>query len=456
MRFYGWCFLSVTVLGVAFPAPSLAETLTLKDALALAYETNPQLEGARAGVRAVDENVAEANSGWRPTIAASTSYGVEHGQVQGYPTAFNTRPLNAQVSVTEQIFRGGRTFAEVGRAMAQVRSARAQLVDTERAILLNAVGAYMDVVRDENIVDLNRQNVRALQTELDAANTQRSAGAITLTDVAQARARLARAQADLAAAEKQLAASRSAFLNVIGQPAATLESSPPVGALPATQDQAQDLGVQNSPRVLQARADLRAADYAVSDAVGALLPQVSISGQYQYLQDAGGTNLFATTRGQNILSVIGQVTLPIYQGGAEDATVRRAKELRSQSQLAVQTAERAARQEVDDAWEGVRAAEVQIQANEAQVEANQSALDGVTQEQQAGERSVLDILNAQQELLNAQVAMVAAKHDYVVATYRVLWATGQLTARGLSLSVRYYDPRAHYDEDAGAWYGLGN
>lgn len=456
MRFRGWCVLSLTVFGVALPAPGFAETLTLRDALALAYETNPQLEGARAGARAVDENVAEANAGWRPTITASTSYGVEHGEVQGYAHAFNTRPFNGQVSVTEQIFRGGRTFAEVGRAMAQVRSARDQLVDTERAILMNAVAAYMDVARDEAVAELNRQNVQALQSELDAANTQKTAGAITLTDVAQARARLSRAQSDLAAAEKQLAASRSEFLNVIGQPAATLEKSPPVPALPATQDEARNLGVRRNPRVLQAQADLRAADYAVSDAVGALLPQVSVSGQYQYLQDAGGTNLFATPRGQNVLSVIGQVTLPIYQGGAEDAAVRRAKELRSQSQLAVRSAERAAWQEADDAWESVRAAETEIKANEVQVKADQSALDGVTQEQQAGERSILDILNAQQELLNAQVAMVTARHDYTVACYRVLWATGQLTARALSLNVRYYDAQAHYDDDAGAWYGLGN
>ena len=216
------------------------------------------------------------------------------------------------------------------------------------------------------------------------------------------------------------------------------------------------MGGRWSPKVLQARADLRAADYAVTDAIGAMLPQISVSGQYQYLKDAGGTNIYATNAGQNILSVVGQVTVPIYQGGQEDATVRRAKELRSQAELAVVTAQRAARQDVDGAWEAFQAAKTQIAANEAQVKADQFAVDGVTQEQQAGERSILDILNAQQELLNAQVSLVTAQHDYVVAAYRVLWATGRLSARALSLNVNYYDPRRHYDEDAGAWYGLGN
>ncbi len=218
---------------------------------------------------------------------------------------------------------------------------------------------------------------------------------------------------------------------------------------------AQEIGTRYSPRVIQAKADLRASEYAVADAVGAMLPQISVSGQYQYVQDGAGTNIFGTSKAQNIVSVVGQLTVPIYQGGAEDAAVRKAKALRSQSALAVHSAERSASKDVDDAWEAVRSARTQIRANQAQVDADKRALDGVTQEQQGGERSVLDILNAQQELLNAQVAMASAEHDNVVAAYQLLWATGQLTARAQALNVRYYDPKAHYDDVAGAWYGLG-
>ncbi|MEI9886710.1 MAG: TolC family outer membrane protein, partial [Rhizomicrobium sp.] len=448
------CLAGAMAVAVSFVAAQ-AETLSLKQALALAYETNPQLEGARAGVRAVDEGVAQANAAWRPTINASGTYGVQHGRVGGFASAFNSHPLTGSVSITQQIFRGGRTFAEVARAIAQVHSARAELADTERGILLDAAGAYLDVVRDSQIFALNQENVRTLQAELDAANTQHKAGAVTRTDVDQAQARLSRAQADLAAAQRQMNASRQAFEAVIGRPAGTLESTPAAPVLPASVDAAQSIGADRSPKILQAKADWRAADYAVTDAVGALLPQASISANAQYLRDSAGTNIFATKNPQTILSVTGQVTVPIYQGGAEEATIRRAKELRGQSQLAIATAQRAVWQDVSNAWDGYVIARLQIVANDQQVAADQSALDGVKQEQEAGERSVLDILNAQQELLSAQVAAATARHDAVVAAYRVLWATGQLNARALALPVTYYDPVEHYGEDAGAWVGFG-
>ena len=441
-------------LAAAFAAAQ-AETLSLNQALALAYETNPQLAGARAGVRAVDEGVAQANSAWRPSVNATGSYGVQNGVVHGFASAFNSHPLIGSVSVTEQIFRGGRTYAEVGRAIALVHSARAELADTERGVLLDAVGAYLDVVRDDRILALNQENERTLQAELDAARTQHGAGAVTRTDVDQAQARLARAQSDLATAQRQLIASREAFDAVIGRPAGTLDQQPPLPPMPASLDAARGIGASRSPKIVQAQADWRAADYAVDDALGALLPQLSISGQYQYLRDAAGTNVFATKQPQTIMSITGQVTVPIYQGGGEEATIRRAKELRGQSQLAIATAQRAVWQDVGNAWQGYVSARLQIVANDQQVASDQSALDGVKQEQQAGERSILDILNAQQELYSAQIAAVTARHDATVAAYRVLWATGQLDAKTLALPVTYYDPVEHYDEDAGAWFGLG-
>ncbi|HEY0300998.1 MAG TPA: TolC family protein, partial [Rhizomicrobium sp.] len=340
-------------------------------------------------------------------------------------------------------------------AIAQVHSARAELADTERGVLLDAASAYLDVVRDAKIFALNQENVRTLQAELDAARTQQAAGAVTRTDVDQAQARLSRAQADLATAQRQMNASREAFEAVIGRPAGTLDLSPTGPVLPVSLDAARSIGADRSPKILQAKADWRAADYAVADAVGALLPQASISANAEYLRDAAGTNVFATKNPQTILSVTGQVTVPIYQGGAEEATIRRAKELRGQSQLAIATAQRAVWQDVGNAWDGYTVARLQIAANDQQVAADQSALDGVKVEQEAGERSVLDILNAQQELLSAQVAAAAARHDAVLAAYRILWATGQLGARTLALPVRYYDPIEHYDDHAGAWFGIG-
>ena len=437
-------------------APCQAETLSLNQALAIAYDTNPQLAGARAGVRAVDEGVDEANSAWRPSITATASYGVQNGTVHSFASAFNSHPLTGAITVTQQIFRGGRTYAEVGRAIALVHSARAELADTERGILLDAVTSYLDVVRDDRILALNRDNERTLQAELDAAKTEHGAGAVTRTDVDQAQARLSRAQSDLAVSQRQLMTSREAFENVIGRPAGTLEAAPALPALPTSIDTARGIGAERSPKILQAKADWRAADYAVADAIGALLPQLSIQAQAEYLRDAAGTNTFATNQPQQILSITGQLTVPIYQGGAEEAGIRRAKELRGQSMLAISTAQRAVWQDVDNAWEGYGAAQLQIAANDAQVASDEHALDGVKQEQQAGERSVLDILNAQQELLSAQVAAVTARHDATVAAYRLLWATGQLNVKVLGLAVTQYDPVEHYEEDSGAWVGFGD
>lgn len=450
-------FLPVAALACcAWAAPSNAEVLSLQSALAIAYDTNPQLGQARAQLRATDENVAEADANWRPQIQATGTYGYLHGVEQGLPSPFNTHPLSAQISATENIFRGGRNFAEFARAKAQVSSARAQLSDAERTVLLNAVTAYVDVVRDEAVVGMNRQNVKSLEDELSAVQTQRAAGVVTKTDVAESQARLSRSKADLAAAERQLATSRAAFQNVIGQPAPTLDPSPALPALPASLDTAETAAGVDSPKVQQARADLKAADYAVNDAIGALLPQVGVTGQYQYLKDQAAPNLLYVNPAQKMLSVMGQITIPIYQGGAEDAQVRQAKELRGGAQMALQTAQRTVLQDVDNAWQGWLAAQSQIAANETQVKADGFAVYGVTQEQQAGERSVLDVLNARQELLAAQVALATARHDRIVAAYQVLWAIGRLSAQGLKLPVKPYDPLVHYNKDAGAWIGLGD
>lgn len=437
-------------------APASAAIFSLSQAMAVAYQTNPRLDGARAALRALDEGVAQANAGWRPNINASGSYGVERGTIDGFADAFNSHPLIGQVTVTEPLFRGGRTYAEVGQAVSQVKAGRESLISVEQDVLLAAATAYMDVVRDSAILRFNRDNIGALTKETEAVHTLLGAGAVTRTDASQAEARLAKAQSDAASAEQQLAASRAAFENVIGRPPETLEQSPPLPRLPATRDGALAIALNLHPDVLQAKLSARAADYAVDDAAGALLPQVGVSGQYQYLRDAAGTNIFGTKKPQQVLSVVGQVTVPIYQGGGDEATVRRAKEIRQQTTIAIAAAERNVRESVSSAWQAVRSVQTAIRANEAQVDADQKAVASATQEQQAGERSVIDVLNAQQELVSAQVALAVSQHDSVVAAYRLMSAMGQLTARTLGLPARTYDPRTHYDEDADAWIGFGD
>lgn len=440
----------------AFAGAAGAETFSLNDALALAYETNPQLDAQRASLRATDEEVDKANAGWRPSINAGGSYGTQKTEITGFGT-FNSHPLQGQVIVNEPVFRGGRTYAEISRAKALDRAGRAQLTGTEQQVLLAAVTAYMNVVRDSAIVDLNQHNVEALQKQLDATQKQFEVGELTRTDVAQSQARLSGAQTQLVTAQGQLATSRANFLQVIGRAPETLDPSSPLPAVAGTQDDALALALKQNPVLLAAQETERAADYAVDDSVGALLPQLSVQGQYQYSKDSFAAGIGATGPGTiKTTAILGQLTVPIYQGGADEASVREAKQLHSQAQLNAVNAERVTRENVSAAWETFRSAESAMASSEAQVKANQLAYEGVSKEQQVGSRTILDVLNAEQELLNSQVAVVSSRRDAEVAAYQLLSAEGLLTAQNLGLKVKLYDPQEYYDENAARWFGLGD
>lgn len=443
--------------------PSYAENpgdapakFTLLDALGVAYETNPQLAAAQAGVRATDETVAQANARWRPSISATGTYGFEKYKISGNPLWIGTHPLQGQVGVSQTIFRGGRTYAEIGKAKANVRAARAELTASEQTVLLMAVTAYMDVVRDTSIVSLRRHNLDILRRQRDSTAIEFKAGSLTRTDVAQAEARLAGAQSALTAAEGQLAISRANFKQSIGRPAETLEQVPDLPKrLPAKEDDVLDGALRANPALLQAQENERAADYAVDEAIGAMLPEVSVQGGYQYSQQSYSSSIGAgqVTHG---LGVTGQVTIPIYQGGAEQSAIRQAKQLHAQAQLNVSVADRQVREAVAAAWNTYQAALANISSNEATARSNEIAVTGVTKEQRVGGRTILDVLNAQQELLNAQVAVVTSQRDATVAAFQVLASEGMLTAKNLHLKVRLYDPIEHYDDNAARWVGFGD
>jgi outer membrane protein len=428
---------------------------SLTEALGMAYETNPQLAAARAGVRATDETVAQANAGWRPNIGATGTYGFEKYKITGEPKWIGTHPLQAQLGVTQNLFRGGRTYAEIGKAKANVRAARAQLLAEEQTVLLMAATAYMDVVRDESIVDLRRHNVDVLRRQRDSTAIEFKAGSLTRTDVAQSEARLAGAQAALTAAEGQLAISRAGFMQTIGRPAETLEDHPAFPALPANEDAVLGRALRGNPALLASQENERAASYAVDEAIGAMLPEVSVTGGYQYSQQSYSSTLGAgqVTHG---LGIIGQVNIPIYQGGAEQATLRQVKELHAQAVLNVSLTDRQVHEAVASAWNTYQTAMASIASNEATEKADQIAFTGVSKEQRVGGRTILDVLNAQQELLNAQVAVVTSRRDATVAAFQVLAAGGGLTAKALGLKVRLYDPLEHYESDAARWIGFGD
>lgn len=433
-----------------------AATMTLKEALETAYMTNPKLEAARAGLRAIDEDVAKAHAGWRPNVSVSGYYGTQHIITDEPASSSLNRDLaNATATLSEPLFRGGRTVADIGRAKALVRAGQAQLSSVEQGVLLEGAAAYLDVVRDTANFEYRRANVRALEDQLNATNTQVRSGAVTQTDVAQAQARLAAARAGASVAEGQLAASRARFERVIGRPAETLEVMPGLPPLPASLDDAVSVASGRAPTLIAARENSRASDYAVDSAVGALLPQISLLLQYQYGKNSTTLGILAPPNiSQRETAVFVQMTLPIYQGGAEHAAVRQAKEQRSQALANVTDTDRQVREGAQSAWGNFMGARASIESNAMAVQANERALSGVQTEQKAGERAILDVLNAEQELLSAQVALATAEHDAGVAAFQLLNATGQMGARDLNLNVKLYDPQAHYNAHSAAWLGL--
>ncbi len=449
----------LVALGLSFALilPAQADVISLKQALGMAYETNPQLDAARANLRGIDESVAQANAGWRPTINAGGAYGTQKAEISGFGTV-NAHPLQGQVTITQPLFRGGQTYAQIRQAKAQVRAGRAQLTATEQSVMLDSVGSYMDVLRDLSVVQLRQANVDFLKRQSREVSARFEGGELTRTDVSQSEARLAGAQTAMLAAQAQLAADRASFEKNIGRPVEELQDNPGLPALPTSYDEALQWATQRNPALVSARENAKAADFAVDGAVGALLPSVAVQGQYQYQR--GGFNTFGggATGGpgitQKFTTIQGVVNVPIYQGGAEHAAVRQAKEFRAQADMNIVVADRAVREAVRAAWEMYQAAQASITSSEAQAKADTIAAEGVRREQQVGGRTMLDVLNAQQELLNSQLAVVQARRNTAVAAYQLLATCGRLTARDLALDVKLYDPLAHYEAHAARWIGL--
>lgn len=444
------------VIVIVTGAACRAETFSLKEALAVAYSTNPKLEAARAQARAADERVAESRGGWRPNLGISGSYGYDnqYTSTSGFSQDLQYTPTSGQATLSQPLFTGGQVYADVQRAIAGVDQARANLLLTEQQTLLATATAYMNVVRDETVRDRRHGDVDVLYRQRSATETELNAGEATRTDMSEVEVRLARAEAELALAEAQLVQSRDFFERTIGRPPEKLEDFPALPALPSSQEKATALALHSSPQLLAARASDRAAKYSVDVAVGALLPHASVVAQYNYSQNALSSGFpYPVKTGQ--FSIMGQVSVPIYAGGAEEARVREAKELHSQAGLGILDADGAVRQSVKDSWAALDAAKTAFKLDQQRVASSKSALDGVTEQQHEGERSVLDILNAEDERLQAEVDLAGSRRDVVVTAYQVLSSTGQLTARTLRLPVKLYNPEQHYDEDAGKWFGLG-
>lgn len=440
-----------SALAISLAGAANAQSLT--DALAAAYTNNPTLLAARAALRATDEGVPQALSGWRPTVSLTTEGGKLYQDFQPASPASGTRddtitPLSAGVTVTQPLYRGGRTEASTGSAEASVQAGRQDLATTERRVLADGVTAYMDVYRDQAVVDLNRNNEQVLRRQLEATRERFRVGEITRTDVAQAESRLSRAIADRTSAEGLLISSRATFARVIGQAPTRLGAPPPLPPLPATEDEALAIADQENPDLQAAQFREAAARFDVRAASGALLPTVSLNASASKAYETSRAGLITDTARASV-----SVSVPLYESGSTYSLTRQRKQTYFQRKTQVDEARRSVRQSVVQAWENLNTARGNIVARKAQVQAARIALDGVTQEADVGSRTTLDVLDAEQEYLDAQVAQVRAERDEYVAGYALLSAIGRLSARNLGLPVELYDPAENYNRVRDKWFG---
>jgi outer membrane protein len=433
-----------------FAAPGISWAETLNEALASAYSGNPTLRAERARQRGTDELVPQALSGWRPTVTAQATAGVERINNNGIQGRFfdDTRiPGQLQITLTQPIFSGFETKYAVKSGEANVEAGRQDLLAIEQDILFQAIQAYMDVIRDRQILNLTQRNVEVLRQQLKAAQERFNVGVVTRTDVAQAQARLALSQSQVAAARSRLAASVASYVHIIGHSPGSLKY-PKIAKLPASVDQAVATAERINPQVLAAAFVAEAAHNDIGVARAGLLPDVSLQAsalaQSPDLQKSPDEETY---------SLLGVVTIPLYEAGQVYSAVRQAKQIASQQRIEIIEVQRAVRETVVTAWNALDAARQVIVSARSQVSADELALEGVKQEYLVGSRTTLDVLDAEAELLLARETLVAAERDQVVTAYQLIASTGRLTAQDLALGVPIYDPVENYRKVRNKWFG---
>jgi outer membrane protein len=450
---------AVLLMAYMGPTPALADTI--EAALVRAYQNNPQLNAQRAQVRSTDENVPQALSGYRPKVALTASAGYQYtdslsSQGSTSATAVRTEihgpqaPTSAGLTVTQSLFNGNVTANKTRAAESQVSGSREALRVMEETILLSAATIYMDFLRDSAIVEVQKSNVRVLDQTLKQTRDRFNVGEVTRTDVAQSEAQLAAGKTQLLTADANLVTTRSNFRRIIGNEPANLAPGSPVDRfLPKSLPTAVELSLIENPNVTAAMFGVDVNFLQVKIAEGALLPTVSLvaSAQQAYEQSPITPRAFTA-------SAVAQVSVPIYQGGSEYSLIRQSKENVAQQRLNLDQVRDQTRANTVTAWGQLEAGKATVSSAQAQVSASEIALNGVREEAKAGQRTTLDVLNAQQALVNARVALVTAQHDRVVASYSVLSAVGRLSPQVLNLPTATYDPSVHYQQVRDSWYGV--
>lgn len=432
-----------------------ARAETVSDALVKAYQTNPQLNSERARQRATDENVPQAMAGYRPQVMATLSAGlqaVRNLQIDNTILGATLKPWTIGVTVTQTLYNGNKTANSVRVAEFQVQSGREALRNVGQGVLLDAVTVYMNVLANQSLVEAQRSNVTALRETLDIAKKRLNAGDVTPTDTAQAEARLARGQADLNAAEVALSISQATYAQVVGVLPSRLTPADPVDRLlPRGREDAVTQAFKGHPAVLAAGYDVDVATTTIKVAESSLLPTLTVQGSASKSSQSDST---LGTFGTDQASIIGQLNAPIYDGGLGAAQTRQAKQLSTASRLVLEMVRNQARTAAIGAWVSNEGAKTAVTAAEAEVRGASVALQGVQREAAGGQRTIVEVLNSQQDLILAKSRLIGAQRDRVIASYALLSAVGRLDVKTLGLKTPDYLPEVHYHQVRDAWHGL--
>lgn len=444
---------TAVALSCAVPAAAWAEALP--EALVKAYQTNPQINAERARQRATDENVPQALAGYRPQIVASLSAGLQAVRNLLPDNTIQTatlKPWTIGVTVSQTLFNGFRTANSVRVAELQVQSGREALRNVGQGVLLDAVTAYTNVLANQSLVEAQRSNVAFLRETLSITQRRLNAGDVTPTDTAQAEARLSRGLADLNAAEVALAVSQATYAQVIGNAPSALRAAEVVDRyLPKSREDSIAMAIREHPAVMAAGFDVDVASTNIRFAEGTLLPSASLQGSVSRSRDSDPTlGTFATDQA----SIVANVTAPIYDGGQAASQTRQAKEVTAQSRLVLDQVRNQARTAAVSAWVANEGAKIAVSASESEVKAATVALQGVQREAAGGQRTTVDVLNSQADLIQARARLIGALRDRVIASYTLLSAVGHLDVKTLSLNTPDYLPEVHYHQVRDAWHGL--
>jgi outer membrane protein len=449
--------IAIGLLGFGFAmglSTRSADAETISGALARAYMGSPDLNQQRALTRSIDENIPRNTAGFRPTVTGTGTLGTQYFDTRTPLTPTrqpHTNPRGLQLSITENIYNGNRTVNGVRQADSQVLQSRESLRVSEQNILNAAATAYMNVLRDTAIANLAQNNIDVLQQQLKQTNDRFRVGEVTRTDVAQSEAALAQGQAQAFTAQSNLQNSLAVFRQLIGVDARSLEAARALEQLvPKSSSEAVSWALREHPQVQAALHNVDTAELQVKINEGALLPSVNVTGLVS-----------KQTEPQNVIdnrsltvSVIGTLSVPIYDGGFTTSTIRQSKELFGQARLQADLARDQVRAAAVSAYNTWTSSRLIIESTQAAVRANEIALAGIREEAKVGQRTTLDVLNAQQALLQARVNLITAQRDRVVGSYALVAAVGHLFARRLALKVDHYDPTIHFDQVKDKWYGV--